>query len=233
MVCGKHCCSLCHTLDRLRGVKLNAPDIRGLLGVFLADGHLTRSRSARASIKNYTGGAKGHIKATIHGGMNERAFLEEKAEEIRRIIPTEAKISTHQLQPSHTGHRTTVLRFRFSSPLLEPVYNLFYVEGEREITRPLLDVLGLQAAAWLWAEGFRDGPQGATLGRVGSLLDEARLISGWLEVLTGASSTIGDSRPARKKPYLIFNQSEAERVKQALLPYAPASRRSVFLPLGS
>lgn len=211
-------------------MKLNAPDIRGLLGIFLADGHLTRSRSARASLRNYLGEAKGHIKATIHGGISERDFLEEKAEEIRRVIPTAAKISTHQLQPSRTGHRTTILRFRFSSPLLEPVYNLFYVDGEREITRPLLDVLGLQAAAWLWAEGFRNGSQGPTLRRVGTMRNEARLISGWLEVLTGAGSTIGDSRPARKKPYLVFTPSEAERVKAALMPYAPSSRKAVFLP---
>jgi hypothetical protein len=200
-------------------VKLNAPDIRGLLGVFLGDGFLSQSRSA----------VKGHIKATFHGGADEREFLEEKASEIKLVIPTQAKISTYQMRPSRTGHQTTVLRFRFSSPLLDPVYNLFYPDGFREITHPLLDILGLRAAAWLWAEGYRKGDKDHRLRRVGALRDEARLISGWLEFLTGAKSSV-TGQSSRILPQLSFSSKDAEIVKEALLPYAPISRKHLFLP---
>lgn len=175
---------------------------------------------------------KGHIKATFHGGLDEREFLEEKAGEVRLIVPTEAKISTYRMRPSQTGHQTSVLRFRFSSPLLDPVYNLFYPDGFREITYPLLDVLGLKAAAWLWAEGCRRGSEGEgyRLRRVGTLKSEAQLISGWLEFLTGAKSSLADSS-CRRLPQLVFNSEDAEIIKEALLPHAPASRKQRFLPL--
>lgn len=203
-------------------MKLNAPDIRGLLGVFLADGFLSRSKSA----------VRGHIKATFHGGIDEREFLEEKANEIKLVVPTQAKISAYRMRPSRTGHQTSVLRFRFSSPLLDPVYNLFYPDGFREITHPLLDVLGFKAAAWLWAEGYREGGEGHRLRRVGALKDEARLISGWLEFLTGAKSSVIDTQ-SRRLPQLRFSDRDAGIVKASLLPYAPTSRKHLFLPGGS
>lgn len=203
---------------------MTGPDIRGLLGVFLADGYLARSR----------GPVGGHVKATLLGGPHEQDFLGEKVAAIQAVVPTTAQVTTYRMPPSATGHRTTVLRFRFCSPLLDPVYNLLYPEGEREVTRPVLDVLGHQAAAWLWAEGFKEGNGSPYLRRVGALEEEARLISGWLEVLTGASSTVsggpGSGGSAAAKPWLRFSPDAAARAKEALLPYAPASRRHLFEP---
>lgn len=211
--------------------EMSAKDIRGLLGLLLADGYLTRSRSP----------SQAHITATIHGGDGEMSFLEEKVEEIRRVVPTRARISSYRTRRPGGGDGTPILRFRFSSPLLDPIYNLLYPEGEREITRPLLDVVGHEAAAWLWAEGARppSTPDAPTiLRRVGAMEAEAKLISGWLEVLTGAPSSVlpPGHRPgcsgsrALKSPRLVFDAAAAATLKGALLPYAPASRRHLFLP---
>jgi hypothetical protein len=92
-----------------------------------------------------------------------------------------------------------------------------------------LDILGLRAAAWLWAEGYRKGDKDHRLRRVGALRDEARLVSGWLEFLTGAKSSV-TGQSSRILPQLSFSSKDAEIVKEALLPYAPISRKHLFLP---
>lgn len=170
----------------------------------------------------------------MHGGANERDFLQEKADEIRRWVPTRAQIAPYFTGPRESGNTTTVLRFRFTSDVLFPIYNLLYPRGDREITRPVLEVLGGRAAAWLWAEGARDlGDQGWILRRVGQAEDEARLVSGWLEILTGAASAVVYPRAGERKnkglPRLLFAPEHAARVRNTLASYAPASRQHLFL----
>lgn len=199
------------------GRNLETADVRGLLGLFLADGYLTYCHCP----------AKSYIKGTLSAGVHERAFLEEKVAEVQRFVPTQARITPYLTPRRESGKRTTVLRFRFSSGLLRPVYNLLYPYRERDVTRAALELLGGRAAAWLWAEGCRLGDDGATLKRVGSTTEEARLISGWLQVLTGAESTVLDQAV---RPRLRFDREGTALVQAALLEYAPQSRRALFLP---
>jgi hypothetical protein len=169
----------------------------------------------------------------MHGGAGERTFLEEKAEEIRRWIPTTARIADYETRARDSGRTTTVLRFRFTSDKLAPVYNLLYPYGEREITGPALEFLGGRAAAWLWAEGAKalDGRE-YLLRRVGQTESEAQLVRGWLQMLTGAQSVVVYPRDGRGHgkglPRLHFESDQVCRLQATLLPYAPAARPQLF-----
>lgn len=196
---------------------MDTSGIRGLLGLFLASGHLVHCRTP----------VKSYVRGTFHAGTKDRDFLEEKLAEVRLFVPTRAQVSPYQTTARESGRRTTVLRFRFSSNALRPIYNLLYPNGEREITRPVLELLGGRAAAWLWAEGARSYGNDTVLSHVGNLRDEARLISGWLELLTGAKSTVVDNW---SRPRLLFDQGHSCQIRNALRDYAPASREPLFCP---
>lgn len=173
------------------------------------------------------------IFAAMHGGVQERAFLDEKAEEVRRFVPTRAQVIPYRTPVRESGNSTTVLRFRFTSEALRPIYNLLYPSREREITSPALEVLGGRAAAWLWAEGAQRGGGGEfSLRRVGRWEGEARLVQGWLQMLTGAESSVAYPREIAGKrkglPKLLFPPEQALRLQEALEPYAPASRLHLF-----
>lgn len=202
---------------------MDTQGVREVLGVLLADGCLVRNRAP----------TKDRITAAMHGGAGEHSFLQEKATEIRHWIPTAAQITPYQTPTRDSGRSTTVLRFRFTSDKLLPIYNLLYPSGEREITRPALEVLGGRAAAWLWAEGAsRPDEKQYLLRRVGQTESEARLVAGWLELLTGASSTVvyprADDRRGKGLPRLQFSLSDAQRLQGALASYAPISRAQLF-----
>jgi hypothetical protein len=196
---------------------LDTADVRGLLGLFFADGCLTCKR----------GPASNYVKGSLSAGVHERDFLEEKVAEVRLFIPTEAQIVPYQTRERDTGSRTTVLRFRVASTKLRPVYNLLYPYRQRKVTRAVLELLGGRAAAWLWAEGIRPGRSGYVLRRVGSTTNEARMISGWMELLTGAASEVLSDH---SKPRLFFSRDQAAQARAALRPYAPATRQSLFEP---
>ena len=195
---------------------MDAADVRGLLGLLLADGSLVPYRSP--------GG--GYIQLTLTAGASESAFLEEKVAEFRQFVPTRAQIVHYKTKPRSNGKSTSVLRFRVSTTKLRPVYNLLYPGGEREITQTALDMLGAKAAAWLWAEGARVYPEGyVDLARIGRSFEEALRVCHWLGVLTGAEATFSDTHI---HPRLRFQPGEAAKIRAALLPYAPMSRIHLF-----
>jgi hypothetical protein len=195
---------------------LDAADVRGLLGLLLADGSLVPYRCP--------GG--GYIQLTLTAGAKESAFLEQKVSEFRQFIPTKAQIVHYKTKPRANGKSTSVLRFRVSTTKLRPVYNLLYPGGEREITQTALDVLGAPAAAWLWAEGARPAEgDGVDLARVGHSFEEALRVCQWLGVLTGAEASLCDTHI---RPRLHFDAQQAEKIREALRPYAPSSRIHLF-----
>lgn len=195
---------------------MDATDVRGLLGLLLGDGSLVPYRTP--------GG--GYIQLTLTAGASESAFLEEKVDEFRTFIKTKAQIVPYRTTPRANGKTTPILRFRVSTNKLRPIYNLLYPIGERQITHTTLDLLGAQAAAWLWAEGvkIRQG-QSALLGRVGSTSEETLLIASWLEMLTGAKSKLEDNYV---KPRLSFSPEDSMKIQEALKQYAPHTRKHLF-----
>ena len=195
---------------------MDATDVRGLLGLLLGDGSLVPYRTP--------GG--GYIQLTLTAGASESAFLEEKVDEFRTFIKTKAQIVPYRTTPRANGKTTPILRFRVSTNKLRPIYNLLYPIGERQITHTTLDLLGAQAAAWLWAEGvkIRQG-QSALLGRVGSTSEETLLIASWLEMLTGAKSKLEDNYV---KPRLSFSPEDSVKIQEALKQYAPHTRKHLF-----
>ena len=196
--------------------KLDAADVRGLLGLLLPDGSLVPYRSP----------AGGYIQLTLTAGISESAFLEDKVAEFRQFISTSAEIIPYKTKPRANGKTTEVLRFRVSTNKLRPVYNLLYPGGDRQITQTALDLLGAKAAAWCWAEGARLARDGSSrLARVGSSADEGHMISAWIEVLTGARSELEGELV---KPRLRFDSDQTRKVQAALAPYAPPSRQHLF-----
>tara|TARA_R100000742_G_C4234454_1_gene55342 strand:+ start:14 stop:721 length:708 start_codon:yes stop_codon:yes gene_type:complete len=195
---------------------LDATDVRGLLGLLLGDGSLVPYRTP--------GG--GYIQLTLTAGASESAFLEEKVDEFRTFIKTKAQIVPYRTTPRANGKTTPILRFRVSTNKLRPIYNLLYPIGERQITHTTLDLLGAQAAAWLWAEGVKiRQDQSALLGRVGSTSEETLLIASWLEMLTGAKSKLEDNYV---KPRLSFSPEDSVKIQEALKQYAPHTRKHLF-----
>ena len=191
---------------------MDATDVRGLLGLLLGDGSLVPYRTP--------GG--GYIQLTLTAGASESAFLEEKVDEFRTFIKTKAQIVPYRTTPRANGKTTPILRFRVSTNKLRPIYNLLYPIGERQITHTTLDLLGAQAAAWLWAEGVKiRQDQSALLGRVGSTSEETMLIASWLEMLTGAKSKLEDNYV---KPRLSFLPEDSVKIQEALQQYAPHTR---------
>jgi hypothetical protein len=209
------------------GEILDTDATRGLLGLFLADGHLHRIRTP----------TRVRIRAVIEGGEGETDFLEEKVAELRHYIPTAAVVRRYSTSQRASGNCTTVWRFRITSTALLSIYNLLYPRGSRQVTPPVLELLGGRAAAWLWAENAKPLPDGGfSLKRVGSSEAEVQLMAGWLRMLTGAKPEPPDLARGlhlRQKPRLLFSQQQAACLQTALLPYAPLSRRALFLPWGS
>jgi hypothetical protein len=197
---------------------LDTDAVRGLLGLFLADGRLEQIRAP----------VRTRIRAVLEGGVGETDFLDEKVAELRRFLPTRSQVRRYRTGERESGARTTVLRFRVQNQKLRPIYNLLYPYGRRQITPPALELLGGRAAAWLWAEGGKSLESGGfMLRRVGSDEEEALLLSSWLRMLTGAESGLCALYQA---PRLSFAADQAALLQTALLPYAPLSRRQLFLP---
>ena len=196
---------------------MDAADVRGLLALLIADGSLVPYRSPSG----------GFIQLTLTAGAAHSAYLEEKAAEVRQFLPTSAQIVPYQSALRPSGKRTEVLRFRVSTRKLRPIYHLLYPHGMRQITRDVLEMLGARAAAWLWAEGMRPGKTGVFLARVGQELEEAQLLAGWIETITGVPSVVWSGGI---RPRLLFDDSAAARLKGLLRPYAPASRMHLFEP---
>lgn len=173
-----------------------------------------------------------YIQLTLTGGASKIAFLEDKVNEIKLFYATDAEIVPYTVTNSK-GVAAGQYRFRVSSNRLRPVYNLLYPRKRREISQTLLEMLGGHAAGWLWAAGATNYPDGSScLGKVGHSEEEAQLISDWLKMLTGAESTISDALPGSSRqslsPLLSFHPSDGAKIRQALLPYAPDSRRHLF-----
>ncbi len=195
---------------------MDAADVRGLLGLLVGDGSLVPYRTPSG----------GYIQLTLTAGASESAFLEEKVEEFKQFIFTRAKIVPYKTKPRNSGKSTQILRFRVSTNKLRPVYNLLYPIGEKQLTRTTLDLLGAQAAAWLWAEGARPNKDGSVLlGRVGQTFEESQLIGNWLSMLTGAEGSIDEDYV---RPRILFDSEQAQKIKEVLTSYAPKSRIHLF-----
>ena len=84
---------------------MEATDVRGLLGLLIADGSLVPYRTPSG----------GYVQLTLTAGLSENAFLEEKVEEFKQFIFTRAKIVPYKTKPRLNGSRTSILRFRVST----------------------------------------------------------------------------------------------------------------------
>jgi hypothetical protein len=197
---------------------LDTEAVRTVLGLTLACGRLERRR----------GPQKSSIYAVFEGGCGEKDFLGEKVAEFRCFIPTDAEIRDHLTAPREGGLRTPMLRFRATHASLRPIYNLMYPAGVRRITATALELLGGRAAAWWWAENARPLPSGEfLLKRVGSRESEAVAVAAWLRMLTGAEARHTN---VGRRPKLVISAGDVFALQTTLLPYAPTSRRSLFVP---
>jgi hypothetical protein len=202
---------------------MDTENVRSLLGLFLADGRLERLR----------GPVRPQVRGILDGGVGEKDFLQEKVDELLRSLPaTSSRIQPPEIRPYQTsvrdnGRSTTVLRFRVADTRLHLIYNLLYPARQRRITSQVLELVGGRAGAWLWAENAKERKQGWVLKRVGQTAEEALLVRDWLQLLTGAA---GELIQQGVTPRLLFKDPQATLLRGSLLPYAPASRRHLFVP---
>lgn len=195
---------------------MEATDVRGILGLLIADGSLVSYRTPSG----------GYIQLTLVAGASESAFLEEKVQEFNQFIFTKAKIVPYKTKARSSGNSTPILRFRVSTNKLRPVYNLLYPLGERQITQTTLDLLGANAASWLWAEGAKVTKDGSSLlSRIGSSFEEAHMIHSWLQMLIGAEGIIDENYV---RPRLCFDTENTRKIQNQLIKYAPQSRLHLF-----
>jgi hypothetical protein len=195
---------------------LEAADVRGILGLLIADGSLVPYRTPSG----------GYIQLTLTAGASENAFLEEKVEEFKQFIFTRAKIVPYKTKARSNGNTTSILRFRVSTNKLRPIYNLLYPIGERQITQLAIDLLGAQAAAWLWAEGAKVMKDGSSvLSRVGTTFEESQIIANWLQMLVGAIGKIDENHV---RPRINFDSEQTQKLQEQLIDYAPKSRMHLF-----
>jgi hypothetical protein len=172
-------------------------------------------------------------------GSGEQSLLREKLFEVRKCIPTSAKIDSFTVKTwDSNGERllrkrgSLVYRFRIASFTLEDHWRALHPQGYRQITSALLEQLGARAAAWLWSENVRilgedSGDGAAVLRRVGQQADEAEMVSEWLARITGARSQISTEK---RTPRLIFDRGNRELLQTALHPVAPFYSRWLFKP---
>ena len=102
-------------------------------------------------------------------------------------------------------------RLRVSSRYLETAYHLLYPNGRFRLTSCVLELLGGEAIATLWADRARvlmTKRSNYCLGRLGltqMTFDEAELIRQWIFSLTGCESTLGHNPRSQEAPMLYFN----------------------------
>lgn len=195
---------------------MEAVDVRGLLGLLLVEGSMTE----------YSAPKRRYVQLTLTAGLKSSAYLEEKVEEIQYFLSSEANMLPYRHRRNKDGSVSTVIRYRMTTERLRPAYNMLYPGRERRITQPVLDILGGHAAGWTWAAGAKNEPSGSTkVLKVGRTEEEACLVSSWLEMLTGARSTVDFMRTT---PHLEFTPGESLKARAALKPYAPRTRQHLF-----
>lgn len=119
-------------------------------------------------------------------------------------------------------------QLRFSSIYLETAYMLAYPNGEYRISSGILEMLGAEAIACLWADRGRIKIHKQRNTAVGLLLlqrhefDAAELIHDWIFTLTGARARIGRNRATAHMPALWYTTDQLEKLMAALAHTWPA-----------
>ena len=195
---------------------MDTNSVKGLMALLVADGSLTRYDAI--------GGA--YAQMTLTAGVTEAEVLKEKAEEVRRFLPTRASIAPYNTAPRDNGKRTRMLRFRVSTRKLMPLYHLLYPFREKVISSDVLSLVGNRGAAWLWADGARPQRDGSCLlVRVGRSEREAFLLAGWLNTLLGVDPELDTGNLL---PRLRLSPGDAKTARTLLRPCAPRSRYHLF-----
>lgn len=195
------------------GTNVIADQVRGLISLLLPSSSMSLYRSPSG----------GHVQITLSAGMQDAAYLEEKAGEFRKHWPTDAQLRIFRSgQQARTG-----VRFRVSSRDFVPLYNLLYPRRRRSITSSALELCGGRALAWYWCDWLAPFEEGTCLlSHVGTTNEEAEMVAQWMYTILGVESTY---RPNPRPPHFPCLQIAADQVDKGarlLLDYCPTTRRS-------
>lgn len=195
------------------------PDaVRGLVSLFLSAGNLVCYRSPTGE----------KAQATLTGGQSDAAYLEEKVEDFRQHHPSEARVIAYHPQGKRYQGESLILRFRCTSSKLMPIYHLLYPGRKRYITSNALELCGGRAAAWMIAEHGKRTAKGLQLWSTASTHEEVIRIAQWLQTLTGAECRI-KTLGRRESIVIHLDPEPAAKACEILVPYAPRSRKHLFL----
>lgn len=113
-------------------------------------------------------------------------------------------------------------RLRVSSRYLETAYHLLYPNNRFQLSSCVLELLGGEAIATLWADRARvlmTKRSNYCLGRLGlsrMTFDEAELIRQWIFSLTGCESTLGHNPRSQDAPMLYFSSLNTIKLIETL-----------------
>lgn len=193
--------------------------VRGLVSLFLAAGNLTREPRPSGNA---------NAQATLTGGLKDSAYLEEKVEEFRRFLPSTSDIRPFNPRGADYTGEKLVLRFRCRSPKLLPVYHLLYPTRKRYITSAPLELCAARGVAWMVAEHGKRAYDGLQLWSTADTAEEVVRIAQWMQRLTGTHCRVVRMERLHR-PVILFPPDQAARLCEILMPYAPETRKNLFL----
>lgn len=137
---------------------------------------------------------------------------------IRQFLPTAKEPKLHELTTSAGGQ----WRLRVCSRHFETAFKLLYGSGAFMLNSSVLELLGAEAIANLWADRGRIlMTRGANYcnGRLSLSrfsFDEAELVHDWIYTLTGAAGRVHHSPRSREAPMLFYDTDACERLMASL-----------------
>lgn len=137
---------------------------------------------------------------------------------LRQFLPTAKEPKFHPMTNSAGGQ----WRLRVCSRHFETAYRLLYGEERMSITSTVLELLGAEAIATLWADRGRIlMTRGANYcnGRLNlsrCTFDEAALIHDWIYTLTGTLGRLHHSTRSKDAPMLYYDTEACQQLMQAL-----------------
>lgn len=195
------------------------PDaVRGLVSLFLAAGNLTAYRSPNGE----------RAQAALTGGQRDAAYLAEKVAQFKEHIPSKAEVIPYYPMREKRKGGPQILRFRCTTTRLMPIYHLLYPGRRRYITSAALELCGGRAAALLIAEHGKRTPDGLRIWSAADSREEIIRIAQWLQTLTGVDCSL-HMAGARKNVIIQLAPDQAAKACEILVPYAPISRKNLFL----
>lgn len=175
----------------------------------LGDGSLTRiTRQGRNTVM-----------ISFTHSLKQKPWLEYKASRLNEIFGRSCSIGDREVKDLRTGSTNFSCQFSLTSKDLIPLYELAYPKGVKTFSESLLEGLGAEHLAILWAD---DGNL-STPKRIGRLnlyepIEQCEIVNRWVESICGAVGRYEDYE-GNGTGRLRYPASEMVKIAIAIKPY--------------